>query len=60
MVCRSYKERFRMTATGKIRYQKPGHRHKRFVKGPKRNRNLRGENLLHDAYARVMKKLGFK
>jgi ribosomal protein L35 len=88
LLCRSYKERYRATATGKIRYFKPGdwqwskvfcnqrsvymqtrahvhhalcagHRHKRWVKGPRRNRRLAGENILHDAYARVMRKMGF-
>lgn len=56
----SYRERFRVEAGGRIRCQRPGHRHKRFVKGPKRNRKLRQRMTLHDAYARTMKKLGFR
>jgi ribosomal protein L35 len=56
----SYKERFKMSATGKIRYMRPGHRHKRFVKGSNRNRSLRKGKNLFNTYANTMKKLGFK
>ena len=44
----SYKERFRMSASGAIKYMRPGHRHKRFVKSPKRNAGLRKGQMLHE------------
>lgn len=55
----SYKERFKMTGSGKIRAMRPGHRHKRFVKSNNQNRALRKTKLVHCAYAQTMKKLGF-
>ena len=57
--CRSYRERFKTTGSGAIVYQRPGHRHKRFAKGPKRKRQLRGRNVLQVTYAKTMKRLGF-
>ncbi|KAK9844548.1 hypothetical protein WJX74_003893 [Apatococcus lobatus] len=56
----SYKERFKMTGSGKIRAMRPGHRHKRFVKSNNQNRALRKTKLVHHAYAQTMKKLGFR
>lgn len=55
----SYKERFKTTATGLIMYKRPGHRHKRFNKGPHRNRQLRRTQLVTNAYTATMQRLGF-
>ena len=59
-VCRAYKDRFKMTATGKIRYVRPGHVHKRFNKGSRQLQELGQTKLVQDVYARIMKRLGFK
>lgn len=37
-----------MSASGAIKYMRPGHRHKRFVKSPKRNAGLRKGQMLHE------------
>ena len=37
-----------MTASGAIKFMRPGHRHKRFVKSPKRNAALRSGKILHE------------
>lgn len=42
----SFKERFKLTANGKIKYMPPGHRHKRSSKTPDQNRALRKSNVL--------------
>ncbi|DBA74951.1 TPA: hypothetical protein ACH3X1_010297 [Trebouxia sp. C0004] len=55
----SYKERFKTTATGLILFKRPGHRHKRFNKGPHRNRQLRRTQVLTNAYTATMQRLGF-
>ncbi len=55
-----YKERFKLTATGKVLFFRPGHRHKRWAKTSKQLRNLRKSVTMHDTYAHTMKKLGFK
>ncbi|DBB14643.1 TPA: hypothetical protein ACH3X3_004277 [Trebouxia sp. C0006] len=55
----SYKERFKTTATGLILFKRPGHRHKRFSKGPHRNRQLRRTQVLTNAYTATMQRLGF-
>lgn len=49
----SYKERFRMTGTGGIKFMRPGHRHKRFVKSPKRNAALRKGKMLHEVCTHI-------
>ena len=55
----SYKERFRTSATGRIKFQRPGHRHRRFRKTPKRNAQLRKGRMLVATAAKTMQKLGF-
>jgi ribosomal protein L35 len=50
---------FYLFSSGKIKFMRPGHRHKRFVKSSKQNRNLSKSKVLHDAYATTMKRLGF-
>lgn len=55
----SYKERFKTTATGLVLFKRPGHRHKRFSKGPHRNRQLRRTQVLTNAYTATMQRLGF-
>ena len=37
-----------MSASGGIKFMRPGHRHKRFVKSPKRNAALRKGVMLHE------------
>lgn len=56
----SFKERFKLTATGKIKYMPPGHRHKRSAKTADQNRALRKSNVLFSTYANTMKRLGFR
>lgn len=41
-----------MSASGAIKYMRPGHRHKRFVKSPKRNAGLRKGQMLHEVNTR--------
>lgn len=55
----SFSERFKVTGSGLIVFKRPGHRHKRFSKGPHRNRQLRRTQVLTNAYTTTMKKLGF-
>ena len=56
----TFKERFKLTGTGKIRLMHPGHRHKRTPKSSDQNRRLRKGMNLFDTYAKTMKKLGFR
>ncbi|KAK9814093.1 hypothetical protein WJX72_000547 [[Myrmecia] bisecta] len=56
----AYKERFKLTATGLVRYFRSGHRHRRFIKSNKQRRGLKKSAIMHDAYATTMKRLGFK
>jgi large subunit ribosomal protein L35 len=56
----SFKERFKLTATGRVKYMPPGHRHKRSSKSMDQNRNLRKSSMLFSTYAKTMKKLGFR
>lgn len=56
----TFKERFKLTATGKVRLMRPGHRHKRTPKSSDQNRRLRKGMNLFDTYAKTMKKLGFR
>ena len=59
-MCRSaYKGRFKTTGTGKIRYMRPGHVRKHFNKGKRQNLELGQTQVLHEAYAKVMRKVGF-
>jgi ribosomal protein L35 len=55
----AYKRRFKTTATGKIKYMKPGHVHKRFNKGGRQLDTLSGSKIMHRTYQKVMQKLGF-
>jgi ribosomal protein L35 len=55
----AYKRRFKTTATGKIKYMKPGHVHKRFNKGTRQLDTLSGSKIMHRTYQKVMQKLGF-
>lgn len=55
----SYRERFKTSGTGLILFRRPGHRHKRYSKGPKRNRQLRSTQVLTQAYTATMQRLGF-
>jgi len=55
-----YKERFKLTGTGKVLFFHPGHRHKRWSKTSKQLRTHRRSAVLHSTYATTMKKLGFK
>jgi ribosomal protein L35 len=56
----SYKERFKTTGTGKIRYMRPGHVHKRCKKSSRHNAQLAKTQLVQPAYAKIMRKIGFK
>lgn len=56
----SYKERFKMTGTGKIRYMRPGAVHKHFNKSRRQNAELSKTKVLYETYAKTMRKLGFK
>ncbi|CAK0763565.1 hypothetical protein CVIRNUC_003071 [Coccomyxa viridis] len=55
-----FKERFKLTGTGKIRHMRTGHRHKRYPKTSDQNRSLSKARNLFQTYAITMKKLGFK
>lgn len=48
----TFKERFKLTGTGKIRLMRPGHRHKRTPKSSDQNRRLRKGMNLFDTYAK--------
>lgn len=56
----SYKERFKLTGTGKVLFPGLGHVHKRFNKGRQQRLRLSKTKVLHLAYAKTMKRLGFK
>lgn len=56
----SFKQRFKMTANGKILRFRPGHRHKRVVKSGRQNRELGSAVVVHPTFATIMKHLGFK
>lgn len=55
----AFKERFRTTGTGKIKYQRAGHVHKRFNKSNRQRRELGQPKIMHSTYAKILKKLGF-
>lgn len=48
-----------MTATGKIKYMRPGHVHKRFSKGRSQLQELSQSKTMHVTWAKTMKRLGF-
>jgi hypothetical protein len=48
-----------MTASGLIRYMRPGHVHKRFNKGRRQLADLSRTQVMHAAFAKTMKRLGF-
>jgi large subunit ribosomal protein L35 len=50
------KKRFKLTATGKVKFQRVGKRHGMIKKTPKQVRQLRGTGTLSDADAKVVKK----
>ncbi len=56
----SFKERFKLTGTGRVKYMPPGHRHRRSRKSADQNRQLRKSSMLFSTYAKTMKKLGFR
>lgn len=55
----SYKQRFKLTGGQKIRFMKPGYVHKRYNKSTRRLFSLSKTEVVHNAYAVTMKKLGF-
>lgn len=57
---RSYKRRFKLTATGKVLYPRPGHVHKRFNKTKRQLFELSGMQVMKPRYAKTVKKIGFK
>lgn len=57
--CRSYKSRFRTLGSGEIKYQRPGHVHKRFNKSGRQRLDLKKPQEVKPSYAKIMKKLGF-
>ena len=57
--CSAYKSRFKVTASGLVRYQRPGHVHKRFNKSRRRLCGLKGTKIVGATYTKVFKKLGF-
>ncbi|EFN52243.1 hypothetical protein CHLNCDRAFT_139123 [Chlorella variabilis] len=56
----SYKRRFKLTATGKVLYPRPGHVHKRFNKTKRQLFELSGMQVMKPRYAKTVKKIGFK
>ena len=53
-------KRFKITATGKVMRTRAGKRHLLSSKSPKRRRNLRGTQVIHDSdYKRVIENLPF-
>ena len=50
------KKRFKMTASGKVKFNNAGKRHGMIKRTNKQIRNLRGGDILSDADARVVKK----
>lgn len=57
----AFKNRFKMTGTGKIRYMRPGNVHKRHNKGRRQLQDLGETQVMQttSAYAKTMKRLGF-
>ncbi|KAL4539558.1 hypothetical protein Ndes2437B_g02076 [Nannochloris sp. 'desiccata'] len=55
----AFKNRFKMTATGKIRYMRPGNVHKRHNKGRRQLQDLGETQVMQNTYAKTMKRLGF-
>ena len=55
----AFKNRFKMTATGKIRYMRPGNVHKRHNKGRRQLHDLGKTQIMQDTYSKTMKRLGF-
>jgi len=55
----AFKSRFKMTATGKIRFMRPGNVHKRHNKGRRQLQDLGQTQMVQDTYAKTMKRLGF-
>jgi ribosomal protein L35 len=55
----SYRSRFKMTATGKIRYMRPGRTHKRHNKGRRQLADLGATQMMDEAWAKTMRRLGF-
>jgi ribosomal protein L35 len=55
----AFKNRFKMTATGKIRYMRPGNVHKRHNKGRRQLQDLGETQVMQITYAKTMKRLGF-
>ncbi|XP_068635976.1 uncharacterized protein [Aristolochia californica] len=55
----SFKHRFRTMNDGKIRRWRAGKRHNAHLKSKKSKRRLRQPEIVHAAYAKVMKKLNF-
>ncbi len=58
---RGAKKRFKLTATGKVKRRRSGHRHILTSKDQKRKRHLRGATLVHPADEPAVKRmLGLK
>ena len=55
----AFKSRFKMTGTGKIRYMRPGHVHKRYNKGSRQLQELGETKVMQATYAKTMRRLGF-
>jgi ribosomal protein L35 len=55
----AFKNRFKMTATGKIRYMRPGNVHKRHNKGRRQLQDLGETQVMQNTYSKTMKRLGF-
>jgi ribosomal protein L35 len=55
----AFKNRFKMTASGKIRYMRPGNVHKRHNKGRRQLQDLGETQVMQNTYAKTMKRLGF-
>lgn len=55
----SYKDRFKTLHDGTIRRWREGKRHNAHLKSKKAKRRLRKPEIVHLAYAKVMKKLNF-
>jgi large subunit ribosomal protein L35 len=50
------KKRFKLTASGKVKHQQVGKRHRLISNSPKRTRQLRGTKVAAEADAKVVKK----
>lgn len=55
----SFKQRFKLTGGGRIRYMRPGHVHKRHSKGRRQLQELSESKIMHPTYEKTMKRLGF-